>query len=171
MKHSFIATATLLTTLGFLSGCPGESGFKTTDQEFMHELRIALKKANIPFHEDEEGFVRYSYKDGAAVGKIRESLEKELHSGMLVKYEDAEATQYFREMLASRGMKSRVEKRADGEWTRWYPQNEEQQKEISRNVVEHMFQVKKTRLSIKCEKDTSLGRIPPDAREESVSPC
>jgi hypothetical protein len=175
MRPKLLAIAHLLAALTFLSGCPieGEAGFKSTDQEFMRELRIALTEANILFREDEAGFLKYRPEDAATASKIRENLEKELHSGLTVKYEDAEATQYLRGMLASMGMKYRVEQRTDGEWTRWYPQNETQGKEIPMKVVEHMFELKKKQLSTKCKQDTSPASTPlhNEKLRKTSSPC
>jgi len=147
-----------------ISGCPagGETGFKSTDQELMKELRAALKDANIQFREDEDGIIRYSWEDSATADKIREKLDKELHSGVSVKYDDQEAMQYLRELLTSMKMKYRIEIRADGEWTRWYPQNEDQRKEIPMKVVEHIFELKKKQLSATCVQGTSLSSVPPN---------
>ena len=63
-------------------------------------------------------------------------------------------------MLDSMKMKYRVEQRADGEWTRWYPQNKKQQNEISRKVVDYMFEIKKADLSTRCKEGTSRSPTP-----------
>ena len=162
-------------TIEVLSGCPteGESGFKSTDQELMRELRVALEEAKVSFREDEEGFLRYRPEDVATAKKIRENLEKELHSGIVVKYDDAETTQYLRDMLTSMGMKYRIEKKTDGEWTRWYPQTEEQRKSIPMKVVEHVFEEKKKQLSTKCKEGESIPTTPLNQpkTKKIPSPC
>ncbi|MDH5668732.1 MAG: hypothetical protein OEY86_12035 [Nitrospira sp.] len=140
-----------------LSGCPsGELGFKSTDQELMREFQAALNDANITFREDHEGLIRYRHEDAVAANEILERLEKELHSGITVKYDDQEATQYLREMLTSLGMKYRVERKPDGEWTRWYPKSSDQNRDISRKVIEHVFELKKKRLAGKCPANTEF---------------
>ncbi len=175
MKQKLFLAVTLLMSIEVLSGCPteGESGFKSTDQELMRELRVALQEARISFREDEEGFLRYRSEDVAAAKKIRENLEKELHSGVVVTYDDAETTQYLRSMLTSIRMKYRIEKKTDGEWTRWYPQTEEQRKSIPMRVIEHVFEEKKKQLSTKCKEGESVSTTPLNqTRAEKIpSPC
>jgi hypothetical protein len=132
-----------------------------------------LKEANISYREDEEGFLRYRREDAGTATRIRENLEHELHGGVAIKYEDVETTQYLRDMLISLGIKYRVENRADGEWTRWYPQNEQQEKEIPMKVVEHVFEIKKKQLSTKCKEGTSplpTSLNNPDT-ERTPKPC
>ncbi len=172
MKREVIAATSLLMVLGFLLECSynGEVGFKSSNQKLMQELRVALKEAAIAYREDEEGFITYQKKDEAAVERIIKRADQELSGGVAVKYEDTETTQYLRDLLTSMGMKYRVEKRADGEWTRWYPQSEAQGREVHRKVVEHSFELKKQKLSTKCKEASLASRKSADKHVAEKTP-
>jgi hypothetical protein len=167
MKQRVVAAITLSLAIGFSAGCTfnGESGFRSSDPKLMQELQIALTEAQIAFRQDEEGFIRYQKKDAMAVAQIL----KELSSGIVVKYEDPESNQYLRKLLTSMGLTFRVEKRTDGEWTRWYPKNEEQRKEVHMKVVQREFEVKKKLLSTKCKETTSASKKSLNSKTEQLS--
>jgi len=113
----------------------------------MGELKKELKEKKIPFEVDNEGFIRYSSKYESDVESTIKSVDHYLHGGIATKYDEEVSNRYLRELLAKKGMKYRVEKRADGVWTRWYPENDKQRKAISNEVVEHYFNYKKKEIN------------------------
>ena len=133
----------------FLYGCSfdGRTGYKTDDPIVMDELQKELKEKKIPFEVDKEGFIRYSSKYESDVESSIKSVDQYLHGGIVSKYDEKVSNRYLRELLAKKGMKYRLEKRADGVWTRWYPENDKQRKAISNEVVEHYFNYKKKELN------------------------
>jgi hypothetical protein len=127
------------------AACSGEveNGLSDSRPEFMQEVKVALARANIPFREDAKGFIRYPSKYQAQVNQIRETLHKELSAGVVWTSEDQETRDYMKSLLASMGLKYVVEPRSDGEWIRWFPANEAQQREIGQKVAEYRFNLKR----------------------------
>jgi hypothetical protein len=156
-------------------GCTdtGERGFKSSQPDFMNELKVALTKSGVPFREDKDGFIRYQSKYEEAVSRVRDNVEKEISGGVVVRYEDNESRDYLKSLLSSQEMKYRVEAREDGEWIRWYPQSEAQQKEIEMKVVQHNFDLQREKSGSRCmeEKSPSNKSLNKDAAQTSRRAC
>ena len=117
----------------------GERAFKSSRPEFMQEMKKALLKANVPFREDAEGFIRYSTKYEEAVETVAESVEKGLSRGGAWRLDDQPTREYLVGVLGSMGVKYILEPRKDEEWIRWYPANEAQEREVGQKVAEFRF--------------------------------
>ena len=113
----------------------GERGFGSTDNNEMAELKNELKKAGIPFRESEDGVIKYQSKYDEEVNR----LDKEISGGVAEEFDDENSREYFKSLLTSKQMKYRVEPRDDGEWIRWYPRDEKEQKDFEMKVVQHAF--------------------------------
>jgi hypothetical protein len=137
MRRQATAALAALVLLGAACTAGGERALKDSRPELMRELKAALARSNIPFREDAEGFIRYSSKDEQSVSRIRETLQRELSAGVVWKLEDLESRDYLLALLGSKGIKYILESRKDGEWIRWYPRNEEQEREIGLKVAAH----------------------------------
>jgi hypothetical protein len=141
-RHATAALAAIVVLGAAACTAGGERALKDSRPELMRELKAALTKSNIPFREDAEGFIRYSSKDEQSVSRIRETLQKELTAGVVWKLEDPESRDYLLALLGSKDVKCILESRKDGEWVRWYPLNEEQEREIGLKLAEHRSELK-----------------------------
>lgn len=142
-----------LVILSFLlaSGCGSDSerGIKDDRQSFMTELRGRLADNNIPFRVDEEGYVRYPKKYESAVKRITVDIDTKLASEVGTRFEDDIATTYFRKLLDNKGINYRTEIREDGKWTFWYPESDQQQKQIEMEVISFTFEQREKKLKEK----------------------
>ncbi len=134
-------------------GCTdvGERGFKSSDSGVMEELEAELKKEGIPFHRDSDGFLTYNAQSEDIVRRLIAEVERKLNGGIAVKYDDKISRDFMKQLLTSKGLEFRIENRIDGEWIRWYPENEAQKNEIEMKVVEHYFAIQRQRQSSECE--------------------
>ncbi len=128
----------------------GEHGFKSSDPDLMSEFSASLEREGIPFREDSDGFLRYQNKYKETVDRLLVEIEATVLGGIAVRYDDKVSRDYLKGLLDSRGMPYRVEAGNDGEWIRWYPQNEAQRKEISMSVANHWFDLKRKRSGVRC---------------------
>ena len=135
-----LGSAAVVVLVLLSAGCPreGENAFKDSRPEFMQEMKAALAKADIPFREDKDGFIRYPHSHERAVNELRASLNKELQSGVAWKLDDEDARGYLTSLLASMGLKYRVERQDDADWIRWYPANEGQVREVGQKLAEYL---------------------------------
>ncbi len=132
----------------------GERGFKTSDPDFMSELRTSLKRENIPFREDQDGFLMYQRKHEETVNRLRVEVAEVINGGVAHNYHDQEAHNYLKSLLESKGMPYRIEASHDGEMIRWYPESEAQEKAITMSVVEniHRLNVQRQISEARCNK-------------------
>ena len=133
----FFACLSLLLWVGCAD--QGERGFRSSDPEFMTELKAALEASGIRFVEDPDGFIRYQSEDEAAVRRIRAEVDGAIRGGVAVRFEDEASREYLKQLLKEKDMQYRVETRENGEWIRWYPESEAQREEIEMRVAERDF--------------------------------
>lgn len=145
--------AVFLGVVWAVCGCTDaeDHGFKTSEPEVMKELERELTEAGIPFRRDQNGFLRYGSESEEVVQTLRAEVERKLSGGIAVKYEDEDSRKYLKQLLTSQGMDYRVEHREDGEWIRWYPENDAQEKEIEMKVVAHNFDIQRKKRASECE--------------------
>lgn len=151
----------------------GERGFKSSQPEFMDELKISLVKSGVPFREDMDGFIRYQKKYEDIVNHVKSEVEKEISGGIAARYDDKESSEYLKALLVTHGMKFRIEQRDGGEWIRWYPDSETRQKEIEMKVVEHNFDLQQKDSESRCKEEIkpSNNSHNKDATQTSQSAC
>jgi hypothetical protein len=128
-----------------------DRGFKTSEPEVMKELERDLTEAGVPFRRDQDGFMRYDAANDEVVRNLRAEVDRKLRGGLAVKYEDEGSRKFLKQLLASQGMEYMIEHREDGEWIRWYPENDAQEKEIEMKVVEHNFDIQRKKRASGCE--------------------
>ena len=155
--HSASMQGIFLLVLLAVYGCTesGERGFKTSEPQFMSELEREMTEAGIPFSRGQDGFLRYDAENEDAVRNLRAEVERRLNGGTAVRYEDEGSRKFLKELLRSQGLEFRVESRDDGEWIRWYPENEAQKEEIEMKVVEHYFDTQRKSLGSDCKSQES----------------
>jgi len=143
MKKLLPCLLVILTISLFGCGSNDEEGIKDSREDFMIELRKALTENGIPFTIDDEGYIRYSKKDKAAVEEIKRKVDQRRSGEIGSKFEDEQSTKYFRQLLDEKGIRYRTVSREDGEWTYWNPDSKEQQEEFEMKVVTHAFEQQK----------------------------
>lgn len=153
----------------------GERGFKSSSPDTMRELRTSLKREDIPFREDGDGFLMYQTKHEETVNRLLVEVEKAISGGVAERYDDQESRDYLKSLLESKGMPYRVETGNDGEWIRWYPQSEARQKEITMSVVKnsHRLNVQRQISEAPCneEKPPSNKLLNKDAGQGAGHVC
>ena len=140
----------LALALAATTACVGEGGFKSSNPEYMSDLKEALAKAAIPYREDEDGSIRYARKHAAEVDRVREVLEKENAREAAVLLKDKESLDFMKNLLASKGKRYRIKTQEDGAWFHWFPDNDAQEKEFHLKMVEHAFDLQQRKLSKSC---------------------
>ncbi len=113
-----------------------EQGYRSSDTEFMAELKLRLSKEKIPFREDRFGFVFYPRKDADKVERLIEAIQGERLRRVGLNFGDPEANAYLQTLLKERGLSYQVETVEGEEWIFWRPENEAQRWEIERQVVQ-----------------------------------
>ncbi len=136
----------LLTTtiILLLIACGAEynNGFNASDKEYMQKFLTHIKKSGIGFQEDQDGMLRYNSKDENTVSDIHKLIKLKQSNKTSVQYDEPEAGRYFKSILDKNDIQY-IEEIKDGNiWITWYPDNENQKKEIQMQVVQYMFDFK-----------------------------
>ena len=136
----------LLTTtiILLLIACSVEynNGFNASDKEYMQKFLTHIKKSGIAFQEDQDGMLRYNAKDENTVSDIHKLIKLKQSNKTSVQYDEPDAGQYFKSILDKNDIQY-IEEIKDGSfWITWYPDNENQKKEIQIQVVQYMFEFK-----------------------------
>lgn len=137
-----------------LFGCDDgdKMGYRTSNEAFMLELEKSLAENEIPFELEADDYIMYSREYNDAVETIIRNIDQRRAKLTGNKFDDERSTEYFRKLLSERGIDYRTETRADGEWTFWYPENNDQRDEIEVSVVMHVFEQRKLEID-SCRKD------------------
>jgi len=86
--------------------------------------------------------LRYNAKDENTVSDIHKLIKLKQSNKASVQYDEPEAGQYFKSILDKNDIQY-IEEIKDGNfWITWYPDNENQKKEIQIQVVQYMFDFK-----------------------------
>ena len=149
----FFACLSLLLWVGCAD--QGERGFRSSEPEFMTELKAALEASGIRFVEDPDGFIRYQSEDEAAVRRIRAEVDKAISGGVATRFEDEASREYLKQLLTEKGMQYRVETLENEEWIRWYPESDAQRDEVAMRVVQRRFDAMSEKARKDCEEETA----------------
>lgn len=145
-----VALIVLLINVGCTRG--GDHSFSSAEPEFMTELKAALTQAGVPYQEEADGAIKYKSENEKAFAAVRDQLDHDMHSGVLVRYDDDTSLDYLKILLTTQGLKFRVEKKKDGEWVRWYPKDKAQEQAMNLKVMEHQIDLKECAQSKSCGK-------------------
>ena len=124
-----------LVAVFFLWGCDTQHAqrdfvtYSTPDEKYMAALARVLRSNNVPFRLERNGALTYSGADAPKVDALQAMAMNHLE-GIATRYESAEMNVYLRKVLNEHGMEYTVEKRDDGEWTRWFPDSDKQEEEV-----------------------------------------
>ena len=143
-----------------LSGCIGSSspelGMRSSDSEFMHQFVTELRAAQVQFRTDVDGMIRYHARDKDLVNAIAERVRKEMSTGTSLKFEQDEQKRHFLAELDAAKKKYRIETRPDGEWIRWYPDNEIESQELPARALEKWVAARRGKTPA-CDSASNVG--------------
>lgn len=128
-KHTLLMLALALAGCTAKQQQPDFVSYSTPDEKYMAALARVLRSNNIPFKIESNGAITYSGADARKVDALQATAMNHLE-GVATRYESVEMNTYLRKALEERGMEYSVEKRDDGEWTRWFPDSDKQEKEV-----------------------------------------
>lgn len=153
-------------------GCSPHDGFdralRSSNQEEIQDLRILMTKHGIPYKntEPEKGMKGFAYR---SVDQQRfDSLRQKLKRQTAVKFKEPEARDYLQKLLTEMHHDFIVSEKPDGTWIKWFPESELQDKDISMQVVQHVFDLQAKRASADCQSSAapSNSTLVADARQE-----
>lgn len=136
--------------LGVL-GCSPHDEFDrallSSNHEEISDLRILMAKHGVPYKDTapENGKEGLSYR---SVDRQRfESLRQKLNRQTLVKYKEPEAREYLQKLLTEMNHDFMITEKPDGIWIKWFPESQQQEKDVSVKVVQHLFDLQAKRAS------------------------
>ena len=165
MGHRKHATALVLVLVLF--GCSPEDGFnrsiRSSNAEQIGDLRVLLERNGIAYLDAEPDGrtvgLTYRKVDERRVAELRTKLDRQT----AVRYKEPEARAYLLGLLAQMKHDFIISDQSDGTWIKWFPESEQQEKEVSMKVVQHIFDLQAERLAKDC---TSLASAPSDSTLE-----
>lgn len=145
--------AVVILALGVL-GCSPKDGFNramfSTDAEHISDLRTLMAKHGIAYRDSEpEGsMVGFAYRgaDELRVGKLKAKMGRQT----AVKYKEAEAREYLQHLLTEMKHDFIVSEKTDGIWIKWFPDSEQQEKDVSMKVVQYLFDLQAEHQAKEC---------------------
>jgi hypothetical protein len=153
-------------------GCSPHDGFnralRSSNHEEISDLRILMTKHGVPHKntDPEKGMEGFAYR---SVDQQRlESLRQKLNSQTSVKFKEPEARAYLQKLLTEMNHDFIVSEKPDGTWIKWFPESEQQDKDVSMKVVRHVFDLQAKRTSADCKPSAapSNSTLAADARQE-----
>jgi hypothetical protein len=165
-------TALVAIALGLL-GCSPHDGFDraygSSNPEQMSDLRLLLSKHGIPYRDTDprSGMERFAYRsaDESRVALLRRKLDRQTS----VKFKEPEAREYLQRLLTEMNHDFIVSEKPDGIWIKWFPESEQQDQNVSMQVVQYMFDLQAKRASADCPPAAaapSNSTLVPDARQK-----
>jgi hypothetical protein len=134
----------------------------------MSDLRLLLGKHGIPYRnaDPRKGMESLAYRsaDESRVALLRRKLDRQTS----VKFKEREARDYLQKLLTEMNHDFIVSEKPDGTWIKWFPESEQQDKDVSMSVVRHMFDLQAKRAAADCPPSAppSTGSLSPGARQE-----
>ena len=140
--------------LGVL-GCSPHDEFdralRSSNHEEISDLRILMTKHGVPHKnpDPEKGMEGFAYR---SVDQQRfESLRQKLNRQTSVKFKEPEARDYLQKLLTEMNHDFIISEKPDGTWIKWFPESEQQEKDVSMKVVQHVFDLQAKRASADCK--------------------
>jgi len=136
-----------------VSSCSYESevcGFRTNDTQFTKLFYIELKKQNVPYTVDNDGFINCEKQDITNFENAKSQVNRILYEGTGSKPSKKEDQEFLVSLLKKNNLEYYLLEKDDGVWVKWYPENEKHRQEIMLQVVENNFS-KQLRESSDCK--------------------
>lgn len=161
----------LVLVLGVL-GCSPHDGFdralSSSNHEEISDLRILMTKHGVPHKntDPEKGMEGFAYR--SADQQRFESLRQKLNRQISVKFKEPEARDYLQKLLTEMNHDFIISEKPDSTWIKWFPESEQQEKDVSMKVVQHVFDLQAKRASVDCKPSAvpSNSTLVADARQE-----
>lgn len=160
LAHSLIPCVAFLTLQACVPAGGHDRNVMSTDAEYIADLRALLAKQGVP-HEntaDKAGMegIAYSSSDEPQVVAARDRHKRRI----AVKHHEAEAREYLVTLLSNMGHHFVVMEKPDGVWIKWFPESEEQRKEVDAKVLQHMVGLQSAQVSASCDRAGAGPRRP-----------
>lgn len=130
-------------------GCSPHDGLdralRSSNHEEIGDLRTLMTKHGVPYKNTapEKGMEGFAYR---SIDQERfESLRQKLNRQTSVKLKEPEARDYLQKLLTELNHDFIISEKPDGIWIKWFPESEQQQKDVSMKVVQHMFDLQANR--------------------------
>jgi len=163
--------AFVVLALGLL-GCSPHDGLdralRSSNHEEISDLRILMSKHGVPYKntDAEKGMEGFAYRsvDQPRMASLRQKLNRQTS----VKFKETEAREYMQKLLTDMNYDFIVSEKPDGTWIKWFPESEQQDKDVSMRVVQHVFDLQAKRASADCPPSAtpSNSTLVADARQE-----
>lgn len=153
-------------------GCSPQDGFdralRSSNHEEIGDLRILMAKHGVPHKNTEprNGMEGFAYR--SADQQRFEALRQKLNRQTSMKFKEPEARDYLQKLLTEMNHDFIISEKSDGIWIKWFPDSEQQDKDVSMKVVQHVFDLQAKRASADCKPSTapSNSTLVADARQE-----
>jgi hypothetical protein len=146
-------TALVAIAVGLLSCSPRDAfdrAYGSSNPEQMSDLGFLLDKHGIPYRKADSGngMQRFAYRSGdeSRVALLRRKLDRQTS----VKFKEPEAREHLQKLLTEMKHDFIVSEKPDGIWIKWFPESEQQDKDVSMKVVQHMFDLQDKRAPAGC---------------------
>ena len=114
-------------------------GFRTTEKDYTELLYLELDKNNIPYTVTQDGYILYDEPAKKGFLKAQAFVEHYLYDGVSHKMKTLKEQDYFTSLLQSKNLEHYILNKDDGVWVKWFPENEEQERELMLQVVNFSF--------------------------------
>lgn len=137
MKNNiFYLLLVLFISLGIAGHAKSAIGVKSTDPEYIQNLKALLTKKGVPYTIEGE-FIRWNKEYEAKAEEARKLLAK--FSGVL--YTDIKVRNYFKTLLTKNNKIFIESKKKDGIWVLWWPENDSERDKYGLEVAKFKFQL------------------------------
>lgn len=132
--------ALILISISIL-GCPVRdepiNGIKDPRADYMKELASRLDANNIKYTIGKDGMLKYYDRDIVKVQQIRGEVDNALNKGEVIRWSRPEELDLFIRVLDALNREYRMEHRDNGQWIRWYPENNAEARELPERVLRY----------------------------------
>jgi hypothetical protein len=166
------ALAAVVVLVLVVLGCSPHDGFdralRSSNHEEISDLRILMTKHGVAYKstDPEKGMEGFAYR--SVDQEPFESLRQKLNRQTAMKFKEPEARDYLQKLLTELNHDFIISEKPDGTWIKWFPESEQQQKDVSMKVVQHMFGLQAKRATADCQPSAAPSNrtLVADARQE-----
>lgn len=156
-RAAFVVLVLVLEVLG----CSPHDGFDRTlsssNQEEISDLRILMTKHGVPHKNTDPGKGMDGFAYSSDNQQRFEFLRQKLNRQTSVKFTEPEARDYLQKLLTEMNHDFIVSEKPDGTWIKWFPESQQQEKDVSMKVVQHVFDLQAKRAS-DCTPSTATSK-------------
>lgn len=130
--------------MAFIS-CSLESdteAFRSSDEAYNQLLIEKLKNLKVEHTIDHEGYIKYTTADKEKFNEAKEQADRITYKGSSIRPNNKNELKIFVNLLMSKELEHYIQPKQDGTWVKWYPTDEEHQKEIMLQFVNAVFDQK-----------------------------